>query len=50
MWWIIGIIVLAACGALYFFVSSKTGTPPEDTYVCDICGEKHCICHKEEKS
>lgn len=23
-------------------------TVPRVVYVCDICGEKHCICHKEK--
>ena len=49
MWWIIVILAIAGGCVLYFYVRSKTEIVPEDTYVCDICGEKHCICHKEEK-
>ena len=27
---------------------AKKEAPPADTYVCDVCGEKHCTCRKEE--
>ena len=27
----------------------KKEGPPADTYTCDVCGEKDCVCHKEEK-
>jgi Na+/H+-dicarboxylate symporter len=29
---------------------AKKEEPPADTYVCDVCGEKHCTCRKEERS
>lgn len=50
MWWIIAILVIAGICLLYYLARSKKEIVPEDTFVCDVCGEKHCICHKEEKS
>lgn len=49
----IGIIVVAtfvACILVYLlFWRDKKEVPPGDSYVCDVCGEKHCICHKENE-
>jgi hypothetical protein len=33
----------------YLILRRKNRKEPQDTYVCDICGEKECLCHKEEK-
>ena len=46
------LILFAVCMILLAIVVSRMTrkkTPPEDTYVCDVCGEKSCICHKEKK-
>ena len=47
MWLAIFLILCAAVAAFVLFSKKKAGNPPEDTYVCDVCGEKECICHKE---
>lgn len=41
------IVCIAAVGCLIFF--KKKRQKPQDTYVCDICGEKDCLCHKVER-
>ncbi len=56
MLYLIFFIVLVA--ALAFWISRKTrnpfpadkqtNDPPAETYVCDVCGEEGCTCHKEE--
>jgi len=57
MWYLILFIAIVA--ALAFWVSRKTrkpfppqnrrpADPPAETYVCDICGEEGCTCHKEK--
>ena len=46
------ILLFALCIAgLAFLVNriAKREEPPADTYVCDVCGEKDCICHKEKR-
>ncbi|MBN1102464.1 MAG: hypothetical protein JXL84_03520 [Deltaproteobacteria bacterium] len=42
------VLILAAALAVYFLLR-KPGMkdPPRDLYVCDVCGKKDCICHKE---
>ena len=47
MWAVILLILCAAVVAFVLFSKKKTEGPPQDTYVCDICGEKECICRKE---
>ncbi len=44
---IIVIVCIVVVGYLIFGRKSKR--KPQDTYVCDICGEKECLCHKVEK-
>ncbi len=55
MWYLI--LFAAMIAALAFWVSkttrkplsthgSKPDDPPAETYVCDICGEEGCTCHK----
>jgi hypothetical protein len=57
MWTLILLIALVA--ALAFWISRKIRKPfpshagkpvdpPSDTYVCDVCGEEGCTCHKEK--
>jgi hypothetical protein len=41
------IVFIAAVGYLVFL--RKKRKKPQDTYVCDICGQTECLCHKEEK-
>ena len=47
MWLAIFLILCAAVAAFVVFSRKKAEKPPQDTYVCDVCGEKECICHKE---
>jgi hypothetical protein len=43
------LIVLCAVVVGYLIFRQKNRKAPQDTYVCDVCGEKECLCHKEEK-
>ena len=47
MWTIILIVLFVA--ALVFVLQKKVKNvePPQETYVCDVCGEDVCICRKE---
>jgi len=47
MWFVILLILCAAVAAFLLFGRKKAETLPQDTYVCDVCGEKECICRKE---
>lgn len=50
MWWVIVILVVAGGSALYLLKGRKReDVVPQDTFICDVCGERDCICHKEEK-
>ena len=49
MWIVILLIVLGVIGFLVFRSRGRE-TPQKDTYVCDVCGEKECVCHKEERT
>jgi len=45
-------IILAAVAAVvvgYLILRGKNKQKPQDTYVCDVCGEKDCLCHKVEE-
>jgi hypothetical protein len=47
MLWIIIIAVLFAVALAYAFGrKTKREEGPHVTYVCDVCGEKDCECHK----
>jgi LPXTG-motif cell wall-anchored protein len=48
MWLIIMMVLFAAALAYGVFRKKKPDTPPHDTYVCDVCNERECICHKQE--
>ena len=44
------IIVLVCAVAVGFLIFRwKKKKAPRDTYVCDVCGETECLCHKVEK-
>jgi hypothetical protein len=45
------VIALIVCIVVvgYLIFTRKDRREPQDTYVCDVCGEKECICHKAEK-
>ncbi|MGE5842115.1 MAG: hypothetical protein ACM335_07545 [Deltaproteobacteria bacterium] len=45
------LFVAVACAAVvgYLLFRKKSRTPAQDTYVCEICGETECLCHKAEK-
>jgi hypothetical protein len=48
--WIIAILVLVAAALAYVILRGrKPPSPPQDTYVCDVCNERECICHKQEE-
>jgi hypothetical protein len=49
MWIVIVLIVLGVIGGILVFRTRRGRTPPRDTYVCDVCGQKECVCHKEER-
>ncbi|MFZ7110796.1 MAG: hypothetical protein ACOWYE_03850 [Desulfatiglandales bacterium] len=49
MWWFIAILAVAVGCALYLLKRAKKEVVPQDTYICDVCGERDCICRKEEK-
>jgi len=45
------ILVLICIAVIAFILIRKRRTAdPVDLYVCEECGEKHCICRKEGKS
>ena len=47
--WLIIVLVLFSVTMAYIFTKrSKKEEMPHVRYVCDICGEKDCICHKED--
>lgn len=47
MLWIIIILVLFAVALAYAFSrKTKKEEGPHVTYVCDVCGERDCVCHK----
>jgi hypothetical protein len=41
------LIVVGWMGMSY--LKKKDESPPTDSYVCDLCGERECICHKEDE-
>ena len=45
------LIAVVVCAGVvgYLIFRQKNKKAPQDTYVCDICGEKECLCHKVEK-
>jgi len=48
MWLITIVVVLFAVALAYVvFRKKKPDTPPHETYVCDVCNERECICRKE---
>jgi hypothetical protein len=49
--WLISIIVVLFAAALAYVIFSKKKpvSPPRDTYVCDVCNERECICRKQEE-
>lgn len=50
MW---ALILLAALFLIFLTVMvlrvNRRKNLPHDTYVCDVCGEKDCICRKVEE-
>ena len=41
--------VILVCILVYAVLKMSGKKDPDvDTYVCDVCGERHCVCHKEE--
>jgi hypothetical protein len=48
MWLLIIVIILVVIAAWVHMKRKGKEELPHVSYVCDICGEKDCICHKEE--
>jgi len=49
MEYLIAVIACAVVAGYLIFRQKNRKAPPQDTYVCDVCGEKECLCHKVEK-
>jgi len=47
--WTLLIIAAAACAA-WWKIRSRSHSRQEkaETYVCSVCGEKHCTCYRED--
>ena len=46
-----GLIAAVAIFILFRIIVSKRNKPEElVTYVCDECGEKDCVCRREDES
>jgi len=50
MWFLIILVLCAAVALFLAFRKKKSQELPVDVYVCDVCGERECLCHKQEKS
>lgn len=49
--WLVIVLVLCAAVAAFLILRRKTPEiPPQDVYVCDVCGESECTCRKEEET
>jgi len=45
-----GLIVAVAIFLFFRILASKRNKPEEPvTYICDECGEKDCVCHREDE-
>lgn len=42
------LVIVCAVVVGYLLFRRKSKEEPHDTYVCDVCGEKECLCHKVE--
>jgi hypothetical protein len=48
---IVGLIAAVVIFLLFRIIASKINKPNEPvTYVCDECGEKDCVCRKEDEA
>jgi LPXTG-motif cell wall-anchored protein len=43
------IVLVCAVAAGFLIFRRKKKKASQDTYVCDVCGETECLCHKVEK-
>ncbi len=48
MWPVILVVVLATIVVYVLKRKARKEELPQVTYVCDVCGERDCICHKED--
>jgi hypothetical protein len=48
MWLLIALAAVLLVAAWIFVKRSPEEDVPPVRYVCDVCGEKDCICHKDE--
>ena len=47
MWLFVVLVLFAAVAVFVFIKKAKKKELPDVRYVCDICGDKDCVCHKE---
>ena len=48
MAYLIGGVIVAGIVTIIVIKRHKTKWAAESRYVCDVCGERDCICHKVE--
>ncbi|MFH1488243.1 MAG: hypothetical protein ABII06_05020 [Pseudomonadota bacterium] len=46
-WTIIILLIILALVAYAALRKPARNEPPPESFVCDICGQDECICHKE---
>ena len=47
-WGIIFLLIGAAAVGYVLVARGKKARAADVTYVCDVCNERDCVCHKEE--
>ena len=48
MWQLLIALLILILLILWISRLSRKKTAPDAVFVCDVCGEKDCVCHKEE--
>jgi hypothetical protein len=48
MWQLILFTLGMIALAIWVHKIAKKKKSPAETFVCDVCGKKDCICHKQE--
>lgn len=46
---VVGLLVVIVILAVVISRFLKKKPNPRDNYICDVCGEHECLCHKEDK-
>jgi hypothetical protein len=47
MWYIL-VLALICLALIVFFVLRRPKNSPVEVYVCTECGQRDCICHRQE--